>query len=52
MKRGQFTPEKIIGLLRQVEVELAQGKRVGEVCRAVWGSQNKVTTAGALSTAV
>ncbi len=35
MKRRQFTPEKIIGLLRQVEVELAPGKQVGEVCRAV-----------------
>jgi putative transposase len=35
MKRKQFTPEKIIGLLRQTEVELAQGKRVGEVCRAL-----------------
>jgi putative transposase len=29
VKRGQFTPEKIIGLLRQAEGELAQGKRVG-----------------------
>jgi hypothetical protein len=28
MKRRQFTPEKIIGLLRQAEVELAQGRRV------------------------
>jgi hypothetical protein len=35
MKLGQFTPEKIIGLLRQAEVELAQGKRVGEVCRGL-----------------
>ena len=35
MERRQFTPEKIIGLLRQVEVELAQGKRVGEMYRAV-----------------
>ena len=35
MKRKQFTPEKIIGLLRQAEVELAQGKRVGEVCRGL-----------------
>ena len=35
MKRKQFTPEKVIGLLRQAEVELAQGKRVGEVCRAL-----------------
>jgi hypothetical protein len=29
MKHRQFTPEKIIGLLRQAEVELAQGRRVG-----------------------
>ena len=35
MKRRQFTPEKIIGLLRQAEIELAQGKRVGEVCRGL-----------------
>jgi transposase-like protein len=35
MKGRQFTPEKIIGLLRQAEVELAQGKRVGEVCRGL-----------------
>ena len=33
MKDRTFTPEKIIGWLRQAEVELAQGKRVGEVCR-------------------
>jgi hypothetical protein len=30
MKRRQYSPKKIIGLLRQAEVELAQGKRVGE----------------------
>jgi len=35
MKRRQFTPEMIIGLLRKAEVELAQGQRVGEVCRAL-----------------
>jgi hypothetical protein len=35
MKRRQFTPEWIIGLLRQAEVELAQGKRVGEVRRGL-----------------
>jgi putative transposase len=33
--RKQFTPEKVIGLLRQAEVELAQGKRVGEVYRGL-----------------
>ena len=35
MGRKQFTPEKVIGLLRQAEVELAQGKRVGEVYRGL-----------------
>jgi putative transposase len=35
MKGRQFTPEKISGLVRQAEVELAQGKRVGEVCRSL-----------------
>ena len=35
MKGQRFTPEKISGLLRQAEVELAQGKRVGEVCRGL-----------------
>jgi putative transposase len=39
MKGQRFTPEKIIGLLRQAEVELAQGKRVGEVCRGLGISQ-------------
>ncbi len=28
MKRREYTPEKIIGLLRRAEVELAQDKRV------------------------
>ena len=35
MKCRQFTPEKIISLLRQAEVELAQGKRIGEICRSL-----------------
>jgi putative transposase len=35
MKHRQFTSETIIGLLRQAEVELAQGKRVGEACRSL-----------------
>jgi putative transposase len=33
-KKGS-TPERIIGLLRQAEVELAQGRTVGEVCRGL-----------------
>ena len=35
MSRKRFTPEQVLGLLRQAEVELAQGKRIGEVCRAL-----------------
>jgi putative transposase len=35
MKGQRFTPERIIGLLRPAEVELAQGQRVGEVCRGL-----------------
>jgi putative transposase len=50
MKRRQFTPEKIIGLLRQAEVELAQGKRVGEVCRGL-GISEQSYYAGAVITA-
>jgi hypothetical protein len=35
MKRRQFTPEKIIGLLRQAEVELAQRKRAAQLVQLV-----------------
>jgi hypothetical protein len=30
-----LTPEQIIGLLRQAEVELARGRTVGEVCHGL-----------------
>jgi hypothetical protein len=33
MKRRQFMPEKIIGLLRQAEVEMAQGTGVSLMSR-------------------
>ena len=33
MSRKRYTPEQIIGMLRQAEVELAQGRKVPEVCR-------------------
>ena len=33
MSRKRFTAEKVIGMLRESEVALAQGKKVGEVCR-------------------
>jgi putative transposase len=35
MSRKRFTAEKIIGMLREVEVALAQGKKIGEVCRSL-----------------
>jgi putative transposase len=35
MSRKRYKPEQIIGMLRQTEVELARGKRIGEVCRSL-----------------
>jgi hypothetical protein len=39
MPKKRATPERIIGLLRQVEVEIAQGRTVGEVCRGLGVSE-------------
>ncbi len=33
MSRKRYSPEKIIGMLREAEVSLAQGITVGQVCR-------------------
>ncbi len=33
MNRKRFTAEQIIGLLREAEVRLSQGKSVGQTCR-------------------
>ena len=33
MSRKRYTPEKIIGMLREAEVRLSQGRTVGEICR-------------------
>ena len=35
MSRKRYTAEQIIGMLRQAEVELAQGRKVPEVCRSL-----------------
>lgn len=35
MSRKLYTPEQVIGMLRQAEVELARGKRIGELCRSL-----------------
>ena len=39
MRGKRFTAEKIIGMLREAEVVLAQGKKVEEVCRSLWVSE-------------
>ena len=33
MPKKRMTPAQITGLLRQAEMELAQGRTVGEICR-------------------
>jgi hypothetical protein len=33
MSRKRYSPEKIIGMLREFEFILAQGITVGEICR-------------------
>jgi putative transposase len=35
MSKGRFTPEQIIGLLREVDVKVSQGKNVGQICREI-----------------
>ncbi len=39
MPGKRLAPERIIGMLRQAEVELAQGRAVGEVCRGLGVSE-------------
>ena len=39
MNRKRYSPEKIIGMLREAEVALAQGMTVGQVCRQMSISQ-------------
>ncbi len=33
MSRKRFTAEQIIGLLREADVKLSQGRNVGQICR-------------------
>ena len=33
MSRKRFTPEQIIGVLREADVKLSQGRSVGQLCR-------------------
>ena len=39
MSRKRFKPEQIINLLREAEVGLSQGRRIGEICRSLGISQ-------------
>lgn len=35
MSRKRYTPEQIIGMLREAEVRLSQGETVGTICRGL-----------------
>ena len=50
MSRKRYTPERIIGMLREAEVALPQGETVGQVCRRL-GVPSRASTGGAVSTA-
>ncbi len=49
MARKDYTPEQAIGMLREAEVRLSQGEKIGSV--AVLGSRSKLTIDGAVYTA-
>ena len=44
MKKTRYTPEQIIGKLREAEVLLSQGQRTGEVCRRLGISEQSSGT--------
>jgi transposase-like protein len=35
MSRKRYTPEQIIGMLREAEVRLSQGEKIGVICRVL-----------------
>ena len=39
MSRKRYTPEQIIGMLREAEIRLSQGQSVGEICRGLGVSE-------------
>jgi transposase-like protein len=39
MRRKRYTPEQIIGMLREAEVRLSQGATVGAICRELGVSE-------------
>jgi hypothetical protein len=49
MSRKRYTPEQIIGMLREAEVRLSQGEKIGVVCRALGVSEQSYYLYGRLS---
>jgi hypothetical protein len=45
MGRKHFSTEQIIAMLREVEVRLGQGQRIGVICKAL-GFRSRAITAG------
>ena len=39
MARKRYTTEQIIGLLREAEVRLSQGQKIGTICRSIGVSE-------------
>ncbi len=39
MNRKRYTPEEIIGYLREAEVRLSQGEKIGVICRTLGVSE-------------
>lgn len=39
MSRKRYTPEQIISMLREAEVALAQGEKIGVICRGLGVSE-------------
>tara|TARA_B100000614_G_C14192352_1_gene346187 strand:+ start:244 stop:522 length:279 start_codon:yes stop_codon:yes gene_type:complete len=39
MSRKRYTPEQIISMLREAEVALAQGEKIGTICRGLGVSE-------------
>ena len=44
MSRKRYTPEQIIGMLREAEVSLPQGQTIGQVCRVLGVSEQSSET--------
>ena len=50
MSRKRYTPEQIIGFLREAEALMSQGEKIGLICVAL-GCQSRVTAVGVASMA-